>query len=171
MWTTELRTIAIFALVLCSTVVVQETAAFTTSCNTIQTATNSRLNTSQLSESFYNFGKDAPDGEYNDNNESAEQPKQKKGFFGNFFQELDNFVDDATSRRLGAGAAFYGKRKSSFYGENDSNRKKSQGFDSTEDYRGPNNAGYFKWMQNPETGEMEPVTRLKEKNIERKIKF
>ena len=133
MWTIELTTtIAIFALVLCSTVVVQETAAFTTSCNTIQIATtNSRMNTSQLSESFYNFGKDAPDGEYNDNNESAEQPKQKKGFFGNFFQELDNFVDDATSRRLGAGAAFYGKRKSSFYGENDSNRKKSQGFDST----------------------------------------
>ena len=132
MWTTELTTIAIIALVLCSTVVVQETAAFTTSCNTIQIATtNSRMNTSQLSESFYNFGKDAPDGEYNDNNESAEQPKQKKGFFGNFFQELDNFVDDATSRRLGAGAAFYGKRKSSFYGENDSNRKKSQGFDST----------------------------------------
>jgi len=167
MWTTELRTIAIIALVLCSTVV-QETVAFTTNCNTIQTTTISRVN-SKLSESFYNFGKDAPDGEYD--NESVEQPKQKKGFFGNFFQELDNFVDDATSRRLGAGAAFYGKRKSSFYGENDSNRKKSQGFDSTEDYRGPNNAGYFKWMQNPETGEMEPVTRLKEKNIERKIKF
>ena len=130
MWTTELTTIAIIALVLCSTAV-QETVAFTTSCNVIQTATNSRVITSQLSESFYNFGKDAPDGEYNDNNESVEQPKQKKGFFGNFFQELDNFVDDATSRRLGAGAAFYGKRKSSFYGENDSNRKKSQGFDST----------------------------------------
>ena len=32
-------------------------------------------------------------------------------------------MDDATSRRLGNGAAFYGKRKSSFYGENDVNRK------------------------------------------------
>jgi len=127
MWTTELTTIAIAALV-CSSTVVQETAAFTTSCNTIQTTTISRVN-SKLSESSYNFGKDVPDGEYD--NESVEQPKQKKGFFGNFFQELDNFVDDATSRRLGAGAAFYGKRKSSFYGENDSNRKKSQGFDST----------------------------------------
>ena len=170
MWTTELTTtIAIISLVLCSSTVVQETSAFTTGCNTMQTTANSRVNTIQLSESFANYGKDAPD-EY-DNNELVEQPKQKKGFFGNFFQELDNFVDDATSRRLGAGSAFYGKRKSSFYGENDSNRKKSQGFDSTEDYRGPNNAGYFKWMQNPETGEMEPVTRLKEKNIERKIKF
>jgi tellurite resistance protein len=29
-----------------------------------------------------------------------------------FFEELDAFIDDATSRRLGAGAAFYGKRKS-----------------------------------------------------------
>ena len=25
----------------------------------------------------------------------------KEGFFGKFFRELDNFVDDATSRRLG----------------------------------------------------------------------
>lgn len=42
----------------------------------------------------------------------------------NFFEELDNFIDDATSRRLGNGAAFYGKRKSSFYGENDSGKKR-----------------------------------------------
>ena len=42
---------------------------------------------------------------------------------GEFFEELDAFVDDATSRRLGAGASFYGKRKSKFYGENDSGRK------------------------------------------------
>jgi hypothetical protein len=40
-----------------------------------------------------------------------------------FFDELDAFVDDATSRRLGAGAAFYGKRKSKFYGEKDTGRK------------------------------------------------
>ena len=63
----------------------------------------------------------------NDGNE------EKKGnFFSNFFQELDNFVDDATSRRLGAGQAFYGKRKSSFYGEGDSGKKKDPNvFDPT----------------------------------------
>jgi hypothetical protein len=42
---------------------------------------------------------------------------------GEMFDELDAFVDDATSRRLGAGAAFYGKRKSKFYGEKDIGRK------------------------------------------------
>ena len=45
---------------------------------------------------------------------------------GEFFAELDAFVDDATSRRLGAGASFYGKRKSNFYGENDSGRKRDR---------------------------------------------
>ena len=45
---------------------------------------------------------------------------------GEFFEELDAFVDDATSRRLGAGASFYGKRKSNFYGENDSGRKRDR---------------------------------------------
>jgi hypothetical protein len=42
---------------------------------------------------------------------------------GEFFGELDAFVDDATSRRLGAGASFYGKRKSNFYGKDDKGRK------------------------------------------------
>jgi hypothetical protein len=45
------------------------------------------------------------------------------GIFSDFFDELVAFVDDATSRRLGAGAAFYGKRKSKFYGEKDTGRK------------------------------------------------
>ena len=45
------------------------------------------------------------------------------GLFDGFFEELDNFIDDAMSRRLGAGSAFYGKRKSSFYGDEDSGRK------------------------------------------------
>ena len=54
------------------------------------------------------------------------EPEQKKGFFANFFEELDAFVDDATSRRLGAGSAFYGKRKSNFYGSNDKGRKKDR---------------------------------------------
>ena len=48
------------------------------------------------------------------------------GIFDKFFEELDAFVDDATSRRLGAGASFYGKRKSNFYGENDSGRKQDR---------------------------------------------
>lgn len=40
--------------------------------------------------------------------------------------ELDAFVDDATSRRLGAGSSFYGKRKSNFYGADDKGRKKDK---------------------------------------------
>ena len=94
------------------------------------------------------------------------------GLFGavnNFFEELDAFVDDATSRRLGNGAAFYGKRKSGFYGKDDSNKKVDRNVaDNTEDYRGPAKAGYFQWMPDPETGEMKPVTRLKGRNLERK---
>lgn len=59
------------------------------------------------------------------NNEENQNPLQKIGSgISNFFQELDNFVDDATSRRLGAGQAFYGKRKSSFYGSDDEGKKK-----------------------------------------------
>ena len=53
----------------------------------------------------------------------SDDKPQKKGFFQNFFEELDAFVDDATSRRLGNGAQYYGKRKSSFYGKDDVNRK------------------------------------------------
>ena len=40
-----------------------------------------------------------------------------------------------------------------------------------EDYRGPSNAGYFKWMPDAETGELKPVTRLREVNIEKKSRF
>jgi hypothetical protein len=52
--------------------------------------------------------------------------EQKGGFFAgvkNFFDELDAFVDDASARRLGAGASFYGKRKSNFYGSDDKMKK------------------------------------------------
>jgi hypothetical protein len=45
---------------------------------------------------------------------------------GQFFEELDAFVDDATARRLGNGSAFYGKRKSSFYGKDDKDRKRDR---------------------------------------------
>ena len=69
---------------------------------------------------------------------------QKKGFLSGFFEELDAFVDDATNRRLGNGAAFYGKRKSSFYGEGDFQKKLDKDIaDPTEDYQGPKKAGYF----------------------------
>src|SRR6056297_1307076 len=51
-------------------------------------------------------------------------PSPAMGFLDGFLQELDNFVDDAANRRLGNGAKFYGKRKSSFYGEDDADRKR-----------------------------------------------
>uniref|UniRef100_A0A6U2SK75 Uncharacterized protein n=1 Tax=Leptocylindrus danicus TaxID=163516 RepID=A0A6U2SK75_9STRA len=89
----------------------------------------------------------------------------------NFFEELDNFIDDATSRRLGNGAAFYGKRKSNFYGEDDAGRKKDSNVaDHTEDYQGPSSSGYFKWMPDDD-GQMRPVSRMKEKSLERNPKF
>lgn len=89
------------------------------------------------------------------------------GLFDNFFKELDSFIDDATNRRLGNGAAFYGKRKSSFYGEEDLMKKADSDIDDpTEDYQGPRQAGYFKWVPD-EDGQLRPVTRMKNKNIER----
>ena len=93
--------------------------------------------------------------------------EQEKGFFANFFEELDAFVDDATSRRLGAGSAFYGKRKSNFYGESDKGRKLDRDQpDPTEDYQAPAMGGYFKWIQD-DNGQLKPVTRMKEKVVER----
>lgn len=89
---------------------------------------------------------------------------------GNFFQELDNFMDDASARRLGNGAAFYGKRKSNFYGDKDAMKKSDpQKFDALEDYRAPSTGGYFQWMPD-EDGQMRPVTRMKNQVVERKIK-
>lgn len=98
--------------------------------------------------------------------------EKKKGFFGSFFDELDAFVDDATNRRLGNGAAFYGKRKSAFYGEEDFMKKVDKSVpDPLEDYQGPKKAGYFQWMMDEETGQMKPVTRMKKVNIERNPNF
>lgn len=137
------------------------TASFThpfntpTTCYAASSARCTSVITSKLSESF--------------NGEDNDEPPKKKGFFASFFEEMDAFVDDATSRRLGAGAQYYGKRKSGFYGNDDANRKRDKNVaDGTEDYRGPSNAGYFKWLADPETGEVKPVTRLKEVNIEKK---
>lgn len=88
-----------------------------------------------------------------------------------FFQELDNFMDDASARRLGNGAAFYGKRKSNFYGANDKNRKLNSDVpDPTEDYQAPNTGGYFQWMRD-ENGDMRPVTRMKKRVVERNMNF
>ena len=94
------------------------------------------------------------------------------GFVGKFFEELDNFVDDATSRRLGGGAKFYGKRKSSFYGNSDEMKKMNSNVnDPTEDYQGPTNSGYFVWKKDEDTGRMTPKTRMKGKTIERNPSF
>lgn len=93
---------------------------------------------------------------------------ESNGFFqavGDFFKELDNFMDDASARRLGNGAAFYGKRKSNFYGENDKFKKTDPDrADPTEDYQ-VTAGGYFKWMPD-EDGELRPVTRLKNQLME-----
>uniref|UniRef100_A0A7S2SCA4 PS II complex 12 kDa extrinsic protein n=1 Tax=Rhizochromulina marina TaxID=1034831 RepID=A0A7S2SCA4_9STRA len=84
-----------------------------------------------------------------------------------FFRELDNFVDDATLRRLGNGSSFYGKRKSGFYGEEDKARKLDPSkADPDEDYQGPTNSGYFVWRRNDD-GEMQPQSRLRGTPMER----
>jgi len=102
--------------------------------------------------------------------EPLDEPK-KGGLFGavgNFFEELDAFLDDATARRLGNGAAFYGKRRSNFYGKNDSMKKRDKKvFDPMEDYQGPTSSGFFKWMPD-ENGAWRPVTRMKSKVIEQR---
>ena len=68
----------------------------------------------------------------------------RMNFFANLLQEMDNFADDAMGRRLGNGAKFYGKRRSSFYGEDDELRKEDpQAYDSAEDYSGPAGGSYF----------------------------
>lgn len=99
--------------------------------------------------------------------------EKKGGFFGaisNFFEELDAFVDDATARRLGNGAAYYGKRKSSFYGKDDSMKKLDKNIaDSAEDYM-VQSAGNYKWIQD-ENGQMRPVSRMKERNLEKPLAF
>lgn len=129
MWKKDLSSVAILSLVAS----VHETAAFsnnniinihTTSLSSC--SSRSKVSKSVLSESFYNYGKDGPSSSENNGEQESPVAPKKKGFFGNFFEELDAFVDDATSRRLGAGAQYYGKRKSSFYGANDANKKKDR---------------------------------------------
>ena len=83
-------------------------------------------------------------------NSPAQRPQNTRAaaptmnVFRNFMQELDNFIDDATMRRMGNGAKFYGKRKSNFYGPNDSQRKKDPNVpDPEEDWRGPGGGSFF----------------------------
>ena len=127
MWKKELSSVAILSLVAS----VHETAAFSNNnvinihTTALSSCSRSKVSKLVLSESFYNYGKDGPSSSDNNGEQESPAPK-KKGFFGNFFEELDAFVDDATSRRLGAGAQYYGKRKSSFYGANDANKKKDR---------------------------------------------
>ena len=90
-------------------------------------------------------------------------------FFKNLGQAVDDFVDDAMDRKLGNGASFYGKRKSGFYGDEDSMKKEDPRVArADEDYQGPSGAGYFTWGRN-EDGQMQPQTRMKKKPIERLI--
>ena len=59
-------------------------------------------------------------------------------------EEVDNFADDAMGRRLGNGAKFYGKRKSSFYGEDDEDKKKDpNAADASEDFSGPMGGSFY----------------------------
>jgi hypothetical protein len=102
---------------------------------------------------------------------SSSSQQTRLYLFKDFFTELDKFLDDASARRLGNGAAFYGKRKSNFYGANDKNRKIDTNVpDPTEDYQAPNAGGYFQWMKD-ENGQMRPVTRMKKQVVERNMKF
>jgi hypothetical protein len=95
-----------------------------------------------------------------------EEPSGPFSFLSKAFAELDNFVDDATARRLGNGAQYYGKRKSSFYGKDDSMKKTSKKPSPLEDYQGPTNTGYFVWKKDEATGKLQPQTRMKGKVIE-----
>jgi hypothetical protein len=81
---------------------------------------------------------------------------------------MDKFLDDASARRLGNGAAFYGKRKSNFYGANDVNKKNDALVpDPLEDYRAPSAGGYFQWMPDDD-GVLRPVTRMKKQVVEQR---
>merc|ERR1712028_72744 len=104
----------------------------------------------------------------------GDEPSENKtggggGLFGavsNFFEELDAFVDDATARRLGAGAQYYGKRKSRFYGEDDKNKKLDKNVaDSAEDFM-VNAGGNFKWITDAD-GNLRPVSRMKQTSVEK----
>ena len=75
---------------------------------------------------------------------SSRSSSVSMNFFEKFLKEVDNFADDAVGRRLGNGAKFYGKRKSSFYGEDDALKKENpDAYDKEEDYSGPMGGSFF----------------------------
>mmetsp|Transcript_49416 Transcript_49416/g.163686 ORF Transcript_49416/g.163686 Transcript_49416/m.163686 type:complete len:162 (-) Transcript_49416:77-562(-) len=82
-------------------------------------------------------------------------------FFSDFMAELDAFADDAVGRRMGNGAKFYGKRKSSFYGADDTQKKADPKSSSREeDYSGPEGGSYFVLGEKDEQGRpLEFLTR------------
>lgn len=69
--------------------------------------------------------------------------KESLGFFGRLAKGLDDIVDDALDRKLGNGASFYGKRKSSFYGKNDPFKRKGDERDGR--YVGRGGGSYYVW--------------------------
>ena len=83
---------------------------------------------------------------------------------GDFLQEVDNFVDDAAGRRLGNGAAFYGKRKSSFYGEDDAMRKEDPNVaNDEEDFRGAPGGASFYYLSQEKDEQGRPMKLLTRK--------
>ncbi|KAL3793081.1 hypothetical protein ACHAW5_003946 [Stephanodiscus triporus] len=112
MWNENMTSVALLALAMVASI--RGVESFSNTLHVTTTALPIRLSnpSSALSESF--------------DDEDEYEPPKKKGFFANFFSELDAFVDDATSRRLGNGAQYYGKRKSSFYGKEDLNKKRDR---------------------------------------------
>ena len=72
-------------------------------------------------------------------------------FFDKLKAETVAFVSDAMNRRMGNGASFYGKRKSSFYGNDDEMKAQGKG---DGDYKGAVGGGYFEL-----DSEGRPVTR------------
>ena len=84
-----------------------------------------------------------------------------RDFFSDFMAELDAFADDAVGRRMGNGAKFYGKRKSSFYGADDTQKKADPKSSSREeDYSGPEGGSYFVLGEKDEQGRpLEFLTR------------
>ena len=42
---------------------------------------------------------------------------------------------------------------------------------SSQDYQGPTGVGYFQWKRNEETGEVQAVTKMKGKVIEKRREF
>jgi len=86
-------------------------------------------------------------------------------FFSGIGQAMDDFADDAMDRKLGNGAAFYGKRKSEFYGKDDDMKKANPRIArADEDYAGPRNTGYFQLIKDDE-GNMIPVTKMQKQKV------